>query len=289
MTSGSSPQSPGMSFMNGESAVSNLSTCSKGSRFDYLRQQHFIVLQGVPPSRPNQANNFSGLFFGNFRSCPHRLPIEHAQSQSAGRCLRCAEIQQKRDMAHCSSLFVELMEAVKVVEYSDPQMFGFSVGAKSSPSIHDLPWIENVYPKSPSAAKLRPRERILTVNGKSVAGLSAREVKKLVLSSRIKLHLEVFGELEDESRVRCEILCRGRLGCLQELAESWCRKVENSSCEFNAKAVQAYKEIQSALKVFVSLLEANDDPNDIVEILEQKASLCKGCHPPPNKHLLHIG
>lgn len=260
-----------------EESTENIpSFLSKGSRFDYLRQEHFFVLQKKENARTQSANSFSGLFFGNFKGCPHRQLIDSDRATHPGHCLRCAEIQQRRDLAHCGTLFVELMEAVKVVEFSDQQMFGFTVGAKSSPSFHDLPWIENVYPRTPSSTKLKTRERIFSVNGRSAAGLSARDVKQLVQASRLKLHLEVFGEMEDESRVRSEILCRGRLGCLVELAESWCKKVDNSSCEFNVKAVQAYREIQNSLKTFMSLLEALDEPRAIVEELGQKASLCRG-------------
>jgi hypothetical protein len=267
-----------MPATNIESAASSPNSCPKGSRFDYLRQQHFVALQRKDNARPN---HFSGLFFGNFRGCPHRQPIDHDRSLPPGQCIRCAEAQQRRDMAHCGTLFVELMEAVKVVEISDQQMFGFTVGAKSNPSRHDLPWIENVYPRTPSASKLMTREKIFSINGRSAAGLSARDVKLLVQASKLKLHLEVFGEMEDESRLRSEILCRGRLGCLLELAESWCKKVDNSSCDFNVKAAQVYREIQNALKTFISLLEVHDEPQDIIEELRQKASLCRGdpCQP----------
>jgi hypothetical protein len=168
------------------------------------------------------------------------------------------------------------MEAVRVVECSDETLFGFTVGAKYNPLNHELPWIENVSQKTPSSAKLKARERIVTVNGISVAGMSAREVKALVLTTRLKLHLEVFGETEDESGLRTEILCRGRLGRLHDLAENWCRKVDNSSYEFNTKALTAYKDIQSALKTFLSLVTELDEAEQIVHALGQRASIAKG-------------
>ncbi len=268
--------STGMPSIPIESSLSSLIPCPRGSRFDYLRQEHFHVLQDRPTTRFHHARRFSGPFFGNFRCCPHTQHHNRDRCTITAQCPRCTEIQQKRDTIQCTSLFLELMEAVRVVECSDENFFGFKVGAKANPLNHELPWIENVSQNMPSSAKLKIRERIVTVNGNSVSGMSAREVKALVLAARFKLHLEVFGEKEDESGVRSEILYRGRLGRLHDLAETWCRKVDNSSCEFSAKAIQACKDIQSALKTFITLLNELDEAEQIFEALGQRASIAKG-------------
>jgi hypothetical protein len=246
----------------------------KGSRFDYLLQQHYVS------SRHNarcDANPISGLFLG--KPCLQIQPHSRDQCSFSTGCFQCTcstEIQHRSDSTQCTSLFFGLIEAVQFAESSEEHTYGFSVGAKANPGALDLPWVENVTPRIPSSGKLRLREKIVSVNGYSVAGLSAREVKRLVLESRLKLQLEVFGEAEDETRIRTEILCRGRLGFFHEFAEIWCRKVDNSSCEFDVKAVQAYKDIQSALHTFMSLLNGLDEADQLVNALGKKASISKG-------------
>jgi hypothetical protein len=248
----------------------------KGSRFDYLLQQHFNALC-TQQNKICDRNHNSGLFFGK-----SRLQVQHYKRDQCAFTAGCSkfmcitETQQRCDSTKCTSLFFELIEAVHIAESPDEHTYGFTVGAKANPAAHDLPWVENVTPRIPNSGKLRLREKIVSVNGKSAAGLSAREVKQLVLASRLKLRIEVFGETEDESRIRSEILCRGRLGFFHEFAEIWCRKVDSSSCEFDMKAVQAYRDIQSALRTFISLLEGLDEAEHLINALGKKASISKG-------------
>jgi len=81
--------------------------------------------------------------------------------------------------------------------------------------------VEAVKQGTPASRKVREKERILQVNSTPVKGMSARDVKELIIMSPVKVRLELDRGAQGEECERSETIWRGRLGALKQLSNEW--------------------------------------------------------------------
>jgi hypothetical protein len=122
-----------------------------------------------------------------------------------------------RDDGDPDSLFLDLL---KIITYVDDQLeqsaFGFSVSTKKNAGA-DCPWVDRVLPHGPASTKLKRHDRIVRINSESTQGWSAPRAQQAVLSSTLRLYLDVVPMGGGD--VRQEVLYRGRLGRVHVLCQ----------------------------------------------------------------------